>query len=153
MKLLLGTSYLLPIIGVSIKDFPRDTMIKLIKRGYQISISDITIFELSAIGAKHAVLGRLDAERVCRGIRAILHDERITRIPIHDSSILLTALELRRMLSDFIDCLILSSAMARSEILITEDKDIQDLSREEEFQEFLKKKKSEFKIQPLHAIS
>ena len=67
---------------------------------------------------------------MCRGIRAIKHDERIKVIPIHDTSILLTAFKLRRMLDDFIDCIILSSAINQAEVLITEDEDIRRVSEE-----------------------
>ena len=112
-------------------------------------MSDITIFELSAKGAKHITLGTLTAERVSRGIRAIVYDDRIERIPVHDSSVLLTAFKLRRMLNDFIDCLILSSAINRNDILVTEDGDIHDIKEKREFQELLHMINPQFKIQTL----
>jgi len=149
LRLLLDTRYLLPAIGVSVKGLPEDALIRLIGKGHQISISDITLFELSANGAKHTVLGTLTGERVSRGIRAIVYDGRITRIPIHDGSVLLTAFKLRRTLSDFIDCLILSSAVNRNDALVTEDEDIGNLGRKEEFQEFLRAVNPRFKIQSL----
>ena len=86
MRLLLDTTYLLPAIGVSIEGLPEDAPIQLIEKGHQISISEIAIFELSAKGAKHVARGGLTAERVSRGIRAIVHDDRLRMIPIHDSS-------------------------------------------------------------------
>jgi len=112
-------------------------------------MSDITIFELSDKGAKHITVGNLTAERVSRGIRAIVYDDKIERIPIHDSSVLITAFKLRRMLSDFIDCLILSSAINRNDILVTEDEDIHDLRKNGAFQELLQTINPEFKIQTL----
>ena len=152
MRLLLDTTYLLPIIGISIRGLPEDALIKLIKGGHQISISDVTIFELSAKGAKYIATGSLTAERVSRGIRAIVYDDRILRIPIHDTTILLTAFKLRKSLSDFIDCLILSSAINRSDILVTEDEDIQNLRKKREFQELLKAINPKFRIQTLIEI-
>lgn len=149
MRLLLDTTYLLPAIGVSIKDLLQDAPIELIREGHQISISDITIFELSAKGAKHITLGTLTAERVSRGIRAIVYDDGIERIPVHDSSVLLTAFKLRRMSNDFIDCLILSSAINRNDSLVTEDGDIHDLREKREFQELLHMINPQFKIQTL----
>ena len=59
MKLLLDTTYLLPAIGISIKELPKDAPIKLIQKGNRISICDISIFELSAKGAKHISAGTL----------------------------------------------------------------------------------------------
>lgn len=145
----MDTTYLLKAIGVSIKGLPEDAPIKLINKGHLISMSDITIFELSAKGAKHITVGNLTAERVSRGIRAIVYDDKIERIPIHDSSVLITAFKLRRMLSDFIDCLILSSAINRNDILVTEDEDIHDLRKNGAFQELLQTINPEFKIQTL----
>lgn len=152
MRLLLDTTYLLPAIGVSIKGLPEDALIQLIGRGHEVFISDATVFELSANGAKHITLGNLTPERVSRGIRAIVYDERIARIPIYDSSVLLTAFRLRRALSDFIDCLILSSAIVRSDILVTEDEDIRNLREGRDFQELLHTMKPQFEIQTIRDV-
>jgi len=149
LRLLLDTTYLLPAIGVSVKGLPEDALIKLIGKGHQISISDVTIFELSAKGGKYITAGAITAERVSRGIRSVVHDERIARVPIHDSSVLLTAFNLRRTMSDFIDCLIVSSAINRNDILVTEDEHIQNLKKRRDFQELLKTTNPEFKIQTL----
>ena len=147
MRLLLDTTSFLPAIGISIRGIPRDALIKLISKGHHISISEITIFELSAKGAKHITNRTLTAERAFRGIRAIIYDERIEKTPIHDTSILLLAFKLRRLLNDFIDCLILSSAIIRNDILITEDDAIHELWEKREFQELIHTINPEFKIQ------
>ena len=147
----MDTTYLLPAIGVSVKGLPRDALIELIGKGHQIAISDVTVFELSAKGGKYITIGTLTAERVCRGIRSIVYEERIARIPIHDSSVLLTAFKLRRMLSDFIDCLILSSAINRSDVIVTEDEDIQNLKKRRDFQALVETINPKFKIQTLTA--
>ena len=145
----MDTTYLLPAIGVSIKGLPKDALVKLMQKGHQISISNISVFELSAKGAKHVATGTLSAERVTRGIRAIVYDERMTVVPMHDSSILLTAFKLRRMLSDFVDCLILSSAINQNDAIVTEDKDIQNLKRQAEFKGLLVMMNPKFKVQTL----
>lgn len=147
MRLLLDTTYLLPAIGVSIKELPKDVLIKLIQKGNQVFICDISIFELSAKGAKHVSAGALPAERVTRGIRAILHNETIETIPIYDSATLLTAFKLRSILDDFIDCLILSAAINRCDILLTQDQDIQELKKNKKFNELRTAINPKFKIQ------
>lgn len=151
MRLLLDTTYFLPAIGVLVKGLPKDAPIKLIRLGHRISMSEITVFELAAKGAKYVVTGRLKAERITRGIKAVVYDERITKIPLHDSTILLTAFRLRRFLSDFIDCLILSSAVNRSDALITEDEDIRNLGKRE-LQEIFQAVNPEFRIQTLKDV-
>jgi PIN domain nuclease of toxin-antitoxin system len=152
LRLLLDTTYLLPAIGISIKELPKDAHIKLMLKAHQLFISDISIFELTANGAKHIATEKLSAERVARGIRAIIYDETITISPIHDSAILLMAFKLRNVLSDFIDCLILSSAINECDALVTEDNDIQDLKKNKEFSELLTKTNPKFKIQTLTEI-
>jgi len=149
LRLLLDTTYFLPAVGVTIKGFPEDTPMKLIENGHKISISEITIFELSAKGAKYVATGTLTAERAARGIRAIIYDERITGVPMYDSSVLNIAFSLRKILSDFIDCLILSSALNQSDVLVTEDEDMQNLRKRREFQELLQKTNPKFEIRTL----
>ncbi|MBO3799971.1 MAG: hypothetical protein FGF52_02795, partial [Candidatus Brockarchaeota archaeon] len=97
-------------------------------------------------GAKYVSMGKLSAEKVAMGIRAVVFDETITRILIHEREVLILACRLRRLLSDYIDCLILSSALSQCDALISEDTDIQSLRRNREFQELLKMVNSEFKI-------
>jgi predicted nucleic acid-binding protein len=147
LRLLLDTTYLLPAIGVSIKELPRDVLIKLIQKGNRIFICDISIFELSAKGAKHVSAGALPAKRVTRGIRAIVYNEAIETIPMYDSALLLTAFKLRSMLNDFIDCLILSAAISRCDILLTQDQDIQELKKNKEFNGLGATINPKFKIQ------
>lgn len=148
MKLLLDTTYLLPAIGILIKSLPKDALIRL-KQRHQISISDISVFELSAKGAKHVAEGALPPERVVRGITAIVHDEGIEKISIHEDVLLLTAFKLRSILSDFIDCLILSSAINRCDSLVTEDSQIRNMREDKEFKDLLKNVNPKFKIQKL----
>jgi PIN domain nuclease of toxin-antitoxin system len=152
LKLLLDTTYFLPAIGISIKELPNDAPIKLIAKGHQISISDISIFELSAKGAKHITNGTLTPERVTRGIKAIIYDDAMETIPIHDNNLLLTSFKLKSILNDFIDCLILSSAINQCDALITEDSDIQNLKKNKEFNELQKTTNTTFKIQKLTEI-
>lgn len=124
----------------------------MIKRDYKVSISEISIFELSAKGAKYIAHESLDAERVVRGIKALLYDDRIDKIPIYDLSILSLAFKLRRILDDFIDCLILSSAINQADILITEDNNIHILSNMREFIDLVREINPGFKIMRLKDI-
>jgi len=152
LRLLVDTTYLLPAIGISVKGIPADGMIRLRQQGHELHASDISIFELSAKGAKHIAERRLHPERVMRGIRAIIYDGTITMIPIHESALLLTAFRLRKMLGDFIDCLILASAMNHCEVLMTEDNDVRDLRKNREFIALCATTSPKFGIQTLTEI-
>ncbi|MCD6095993.1 MAG: PIN domain-containing protein [Thermoprotei archaeon] len=146
MKLLLDTTYFLPAIGISIKDIPQDAVIRLIESGYEVYISEITLFELSAKGAKYVVSRMLSPERVLRGLRAIIYDNRVDRVPIYDTTILSTAFKIRSLLNDFIDCLILSSAINKANALVTEDDDILMLLHKKEFNSIIERLNSKFEI-------
>ncbi|MBE3116108.1 PIN domain-containing protein [Candidatus Bathyarchaeota archaeon] len=152
MKLLLDTTYFLPTIGVSIKEMQRDALLMLIAKEHKIAMSQITIFELTAKGAKYIKEGQLTPERVTRGIRAIVYNDAIETIPTHDTSILLTSFKLRNMLNDFIDCLILSSAMNHCDAIITEDNEIQSLKKNTEFNNLVADQNPVFKILKLTEI-
>lgn len=146
MKLLLDTTYFLPAIGIAAKNLPTDAPIKLMLQEHEIFLSSISIFELLAKGSKYVALEKIPPERVTRGIQALIHDERINIIEIYDSPILHTAFKIRKMLDDFIDCLILSSAINQCEALITEDADMHNIKEDREYQEFIAAKNPKFKI-------
>jgi len=55
LKLLLDTTYLLPAIGILVKELPENAVIKLLEKGHEIYINEVTIFELAAKGAKHVI--------------------------------------------------------------------------------------------------
>ena len=152
MKLLLDTTYLLPAIGISVKNLPKDATIKLMHQGHQIFINSITIFELSAKGAKYAASGIIPPERISRGIKAITYSDKINIIQMHESTILHTAFNLRKTLNDFIDCLILSSAINQCDALITEDADIQKIKENKNLQEIIATKNPKFQIHNLTEI-
>jgi len=130
----------------------KDALLTLIAKKHQIAMSQITVFELSATGAKYIKENQLSPERVTRGINAIIYNDTIETIPIHDTTILQTSFKLRNMLNDFIDCLILSSAMNRSEAVITEDNEIQSLKKNTQFNNLVADLNPGFKILKLTEI-
>ncbi len=152
MKILLDTTYLLPAVGVAVKELSTDAMLKLIDKGNQIVISQISLFELAAKGAKYVKNGTLKPETVTRGIRALTYNDQIESIPINDTKLLLTAFTLRNMLDDFNDCLILSTALNNCDCIVTEDHEIHGLINRSQYNELQKTMNHEFKISSLHKI-
>ncbi|MGQ9515479.1 MAG: hypothetical protein ACUVTL_10620 [Thermoproteota archaeon] len=128
MRLLLNTTYFLPAIDISVKNLPKDTPLRLLRKAHKILMNYISILGLSARGARHIVAKRLSAERVGKGIRAIIYNETMTIVQTHESTMLLIAFKLRSMLSDLIDYLILSSALNQFDSLIAEVSDILNYS-------------------------
>lgn len=152
MKILLDTSYFLATIGISIKELPNDAAIRLMAQGHNISISEITLFELSAKGAEYVNNGKLLPETVTEGIKAIVYEEGLEKVPIHDSEVLLLAFKLRSALNDFIDCLIVASAINNCDALITEDEEIRTLTKKTSISKLIEATRPDFEIKTLHEI-
>lgn len=135
MNLLLDTTYLLPAIGVLVEGIPERAPLELHERGHALFISEISLFELAAKGSKYASEGALPSERISKGLKAIIHEKRINKISLRDADVLSHAIALKAggILSDFIDALILSSALIYCEALVTEDRHIQAADLNEDF--------------------
>lgn len=97
------------------------------RKGHNISICTITLFELAAKGAKLVRDGKLKEEGILDGLEAILSDEAISQIGFQDPQILARAMAIRSELNDFIDCLILCSAATTADALVSEDQEIQEI--------------------------
>jgi len=71
---------------------------------------------------------------------------------MHESSILNIAFQVRKTLNDFIDCLIISSAISQCDALITEDADIRNIEEDESFREIIAMRNPKFRIRKLAEI-
>ncbi len=139
-------------IGVAVKGLPQSALLTLLQEGHEISISGISIFELAAKAGKLITAKKITAEKTSRGITALIHDERIERIPVYHSPLLTTAFKLRRMMNDFIDCIILATALHSSDILVTEDGIIHDLSDRPEYLGLMLSLNSGFEIRKITQV-
>ena len=83
-----------------------------------ISINLISVFEAQAKASKLNVPPQI----VSKGIRVILRTFHI--VPFYRDDILSYAHELRKVLIDYIDCIIIATAIIEKGDLITEDRDI-----------------------------
>ena len=135
MRILLDTTYLLPLIGISINNIPNDLLLRLIDERHSVYISSISLFELIAKGAKYSSRRLIPIERILRGINAIIHSDKISKIDYVATEIIVAAIRLREMLEDFIDCIILSTALNCCDILLTEDRDIHNTMKNPLFNE------------------
>ena len=122
MKILLDTSYLLPLIKVRIKEIPEAIIQKLLMDSkLDLFYCDITIFELTAKGTKLIISGeQLKLTDIQKGIDALENDDRITRLSWSEHPLTLDlAFSLRKIHSDYIDCLILATAVCYTDMIIT----------------------------------
>jgi predicted nucleic acid-binding protein len=151
LRAVVDTTYLLHLVGISVEKFSARLLEILQSQGkdIEIAVCDITIFELAAKAAKLVAFGGLERERVLKGIESLRHDDSILKIEAYDYQVVSTSLKLRAFLSDFIDCIILASALEYADVLLTEDNLIHDLKRKKEFKDFQATMNPNFKIQSI----
>jgi hypothetical protein len=152
VRVLLDTAYLMPAIGVQVKGVPQDALSLIRGGGHVAAISELTLFELSAKGARYAASGVLDPERVRRGVLAVARDEGLVRVPLVDEEVLKTSYSLRGILGDYLGCVVLSSAISRCDAMLTEDGLIRGLSENPNYVELVNRVNPGFTISSSKAI-
>jgi len=131
MKVFLDTTYFIPTLGVSLQGIPWDIAFK-VQRENEALVSELTLFELSAKGAKYVNSGLIPVENVVLGVNSLLRDDRFRKVGFHEPPIQRTAIQLRTKLRDYVDCLILSTAAHTCDVLLTEDIKLRDMGSEME---------------------
>jgi len=87
------------------------------------------------------------------GLEAVRNDDSLIKLQVYDDFELLSlAIQLRTMIGDFIDCLIVASAMSHADGLLTEDSLIHDLKQNKIFRELVKSTNPKFEIRKLSEI-
>ena len=142
-RILLDTTYLLPAAGISVQGVAADVLRRVRAEGHEVVISEISLFELLAKGAKLAAEGRADQERIYLAARSILQDKGVERIAAYGDAVVKRSISLRRYHHDFVDCMILASALEACEALMTED---ETLSRSKGVQDIIKETRPGFVI-------
>ncbi len=146
MKVLLDTTYLMPAIGISVKGIPPD-LLKIIRaEGHTTSISELSLFELAAKGAKHVSSRQLTQERVLKGIQAVEMDDDLRKESVYDSDRLTLSFKLREIMNDYLDCAILSTAVYACDSLLTEDGLIHRTVQDQSYSKILKEINPDFKL-------
>lgn len=140
--MLVDTSYLLPLAGMAVEGIPDDIIGATRHAGYETWICDVSLFELLAKGAKFAAAGKVDEERLNIAVQAVLSDERIRKAGAYEAEVGRTSVRLRRFHRDFVDCLIIASALEHCEGLVSEE----DFRREPGLARFIEEKKPGFRL-------
>ena len=117
--MIIDTTYILPLVGIAIKT---DLLRAIAERRLRIKIdfsdlklSLISVFELQAKASKLNVPPNI----VSRAIDVILRAFEV--IPFYRRNIIEKAHELREYINDYIDCIIVATAVVLKEDVVTED--------------------------------
>ena len=115
--MILDTTYLLPLAGIGIDtDLLKAVFEDKAKlRLEDFSVSLISIFELQAKAAKLKV----PVSTVLSAVKTITKVFKV--IPFYDVEVIDKSFELRKHISDYIDCIIVATAIVLKKDLVTED--------------------------------
>jgi PIN domain nuclease of toxin-antitoxin system len=116
---ILDTIYLLPLVGVAVKNDLLRAIVDGRVKGItldNLAISQISLFEIQAKSVKL----RIPVERVIKAIRAITSTLEV--IPFYSKPVIKYSFELYELLGDYVDSVIVATAISTRKALITEDK-------------------------------
>ncbi len=117
--MILDTIYLLPLVGVAVKNDLLRAIVDGRVKGItldNLAISQISLFEIQAKSVKL----RIPVEGVIRAIRAITSTLEV--IPFYSKPVIKYSFELYELLGDYVDSVIVATAISTRKALITEDK-------------------------------
>ena len=123
--MILDTTYLLPLAQIAVD---KDLLNAVAKKKADLKLEDISVslislFELQAKGAKLNV----PTKSIVRAVDAITSGFRV--IPFYNAAVIETAGKMRKAMPDYVDCIILATAITNKEELVTEDSRILDKKR------------------------
>ncbi|MDG6900534.1 MAG: PIN domain-containing protein [Nitrososphaerota archaeon] len=141
-RVLLDTTYMLPAVGVGVGERLDHTLAAAQDAGHETWVSDISLFELLAKGAKLVKAGKLPEEKLMAGVRSIMADDTVEKASAYGEQVAAASIGLRRFHNDFVDCLIIASAMEHCDALVSED----DFATDEGLLRFVRERRPEFRF-------
>jgi len=131
MKIFFDSTYFFPMIKVEIvKSSPQIISLIHQNKSFNLYYSSITLFELSAKGAKMIKSGKLIHKDVIDGINALKAWKDVKSIDPWSGEVQRLAFDFRIDHTDFIDCLIVASAVIHSDVFLSEDKTLKTFFKE-----------------------
>ena len=137
MRMLLDTTYLLPLIGFKVERIEKEDLFKVFNSGHHLLINQVSIFEILGKSSSLITRSRESKKRVQTGLKAIMSSG-IEILPIMEKDTIPIAIDLiDQGMRDIPDVPIVASALIHADSLMTEAKDIPV---------FLKKRESELQV-------
>lgn len=125
MKVVVDTTYVLPLLGIVQEKVPADLVARLREKGHEVFLNEISIFEAMAIAAKRCSASEMGEDDVLTGVSVLASEDNLVKVAISEPEVCLRALLARRRMRDFVDCVILGTGAWAGNLLVTEDQDIQ----------------------------
>jgi len=124
MKILIDTSYFLPLIKIGIENIPQTILVNLLaKPSDKYFYSNLTLFELTAKGLKiSSQKNTITPQDIRIGVDAIQNDLRLVKKSFIDNPFIIElASQLKAIHKDTIDCLIFATAICTCDCIVTMD--------------------------------
>jgi PIN domain nuclease of toxin-antitoxin system len=124
MKLLLDSSYLLPLLHVNIEGISNKFLLDLSHRlDLELYYSSISEFELISKGMKIILSeNTITISDIQRGIDLLQSNEKLISLPCTEHPLLLElSLDLRKIHNDTIDCIVFATAICYTECIASYD--------------------------------
>lgn len=137
-KLLLDTTYLLPIFGVSVKLKDYNILFPKLINKYSILYNPASLVEakwiIIGLSRRKPSLREALLNRFREGLRAILNDTRISQTVLTNSEVeeIADELLLRYRVNDYFDRIIYATAVYYNTMLLTEDRELHNLLKNKE---------------------
>lgn len=122
MKILIDTSYFLPLIKIGIENIPQTILVNLLaKPSDKYFSSNLTLFELTAKGLKiSSQKNTITPQDIRIGVDAIQNDLRLVEKSFIDNPLIIElASQLKAIHKDTIDCLIFATAICTCDCIVT----------------------------------
>lgn len=115
--MILDTTYLLPLAQIAVDT---DLLAAVAKRKTDVKLEDIAVSLISAfeLQAKAAKLN-VPTGSTIRAVDAMLSAFRV--VPFYDAGVIEAAQRIRKTISDYVDCIILATALTSKDEVVTED--------------------------------
>lgn len=118
--MIVDTTYLLPLVGISVNS---DLFSEITNGSVNFDldaalVSEISLFEVQAKSSKFSISHSV----VTEAIKAIRSNFEV--VPYDEEKVIQTSFDLRKIHQDYIDCVIVASAVSRGLDLLTEDQRI-----------------------------
>ena len=126
MKILIDTSYFLPLIKITIEGISDRILLDvLLQSKNNLFYSDLSLFELTAKAFKYINKeNQISIQDLMNGLDAIQNDSRLVYISWKGNPIIIElAANLRKIHKDTIDCLIFATAICNCDCIVTMDRD------------------------------
>jgi predicted nucleic acid-binding protein len=125
MNFFFDTTFFIPFINIGVQGIPSERLIQVFQeKKFTILRSSLVLFEVSAKGTKYYNQNIITFEELTQGLATISHLANVEVIPFHYPEIMSFATFFHKEHSDFIDCLILASAIITADYLVTLDESL-----------------------------